>query len=221
LPPPLGQLTNRNVLSNNNTPTSTPTLLESRRKLFMSEKEKKEEQILKQRAELALKKGTAELDPRLEKEIEQEVLATLEAELTKLLQEDSDDNNLYLHSPMVRKVGNNNVVNNNNITNSGSKNTSNTGSNNKTPDRNNTNSSTGMNSDGSNNNTTTAGNSYPVVDIDDLFDINNLAISTDFEGFGGDTANSTSTKTNEDEEKRGNEFAAELLYIMKTSMQFS
>lgn len=58
--------------------------------VFMSEKEKKEELILRQRAELAIKKGTAELDPALEKQIAADVLGALEAELSKLLVEEME-----------------------------------------------------------------------------------------------------------------------------------
>ena len=61
--------------------------VESRRFMFMSEKEKREELILRQRAELAIKKGTAELPAEVEREIEQEVLSALEADLSKLLVE--------------------------------------------------------------------------------------------------------------------------------------
>ena len=62
----------------------------SRRMVFMSEKERKEELLLKQRAELAIKKGTAELNPVIEREIGLEVLEALEAELTKLLLADDE-----------------------------------------------------------------------------------------------------------------------------------
>lgn len=56
----------------------------------MTEKEKKEQLILKQRAELALKKGTAELPPEIERRIELDVLQMLESELCKLLGEDAE-----------------------------------------------------------------------------------------------------------------------------------
>jgi hypothetical protein len=64
--------------------------VETKRKVFMTEKEKKEQLILKQRAELALKKGTAELPPEIERRIELEVLQMLESELCKLLGDESE-----------------------------------------------------------------------------------------------------------------------------------
>ena len=64
--------------------------MEAKRKVFMTEKEKKEQLILKQRAELALKKGTAELPPEIERRIELDVLKMLESELSKLLGEHED-----------------------------------------------------------------------------------------------------------------------------------
>lgn len=64
--------------------------VEATRMVFMSEKEKKEELILRQRAELAIKKGTAELDPAYEKQIAADVLGALEAELSKLLVEEME-----------------------------------------------------------------------------------------------------------------------------------
>jgi hypothetical protein len=73
-------------------PAATDTsshMVENKRKVFMTEKEKKEQLILKQRAELALKKGTAELPAEVERRIELEVLASLQEELEKLLVDDT------------------------------------------------------------------------------------------------------------------------------------
>lgn len=67
---------------------ATAVSQETRRHAFLSDKEKKEELILKQRAELALKKGTAELDSSVEKTIAKEVMNQLEFELSKLIIED-------------------------------------------------------------------------------------------------------------------------------------
>lgn len=76
--------------------------VETRRMMFMTEKEKKEELILRQRAELAIKKGTAELDEDIEREIEKEVLASLESELTKLLVEEMEEK-VHANLPISRK----------------------------------------------------------------------------------------------------------------------
>ncbi len=78
----------------------------SRRMVFMSEKERKEELLLKQRAELAIKKGTAELNPVIEREIGLEVLEALEAELTKLLLADDErdiEGQIRSNLPISRK----------------------------------------------------------------------------------------------------------------------
>lgn len=58
---------------------------------FMTEKEKKEQLILKQRAELAVKRGVAELSTDIEGDIEQDVLGHLVVELSKLLLPDDLD----------------------------------------------------------------------------------------------------------------------------------
>jgi hypothetical protein len=74
--------------------------------VFMSEKERKEELLLKQRAELAIKKGTAELNPAIEREIGLEVLEALEAELTKLLLADDErdiEGQIRSNLPISRK----------------------------------------------------------------------------------------------------------------------
>lgn len=71
-------------------------LVENKRKVFMTEKEKKEQLILKQRAELAIKKGTAELPIEVERRIEIEILQVLEGELSKLMVDDE-------HSPETPK----------------------------------------------------------------------------------------------------------------------
>jgi len=55
---------------------------------FMMEKEKKEELMMKQRAELAIKKGTAELPSAVEKALERRILQQLEDEVASLLNED-------------------------------------------------------------------------------------------------------------------------------------
>jgi len=70
--------------TNSNT-TDGANELEAKRRIFLTEKEKKDEQIMKQRAELAAKKGTMVLDPAVEAKIGEFASYTLESELTKLL----------------------------------------------------------------------------------------------------------------------------------------
>ena len=79
------------VSKNGGTNANPAQLVENKRKVFMTEKEKKEQLILKQRAELAIKKGTAELPIEVERRIELEVLKSLESELTKLMVDENEE----------------------------------------------------------------------------------------------------------------------------------
>lgn len=66
--------------------TTAPKTLETvKRHAFMSEVEKKQELVLKQRAELAAKKNLAELGPEIVKRLGGDVLHDLQSELQKLL----------------------------------------------------------------------------------------------------------------------------------------
>lgn len=200
-------------------------MLESRRKLFMSEKEKKEEMILKQRAELAIKKGTAELETVVEKEIGNEVLATLDKELNKLLVEEVHETAVHLTLPIARK----NIGNPATPTNATKGTASSAGKQAATGSK----VSSGEKKKGGGSVTddgSVAGSvkedpagaptvPYPTVDIADLFDMENIDASADFDNFHKE--NAQKSKPNEEEEKKSNEFAAELLYIMRTSMSFA
>jgi hypothetical protein len=233
-PPSLAQANMGNSTSSAN--------IGSRRMMFMTEKEKKEELIMKQRAELAIKKGTAELDPEIEKMIGMEVLEALEAELTKLLllNDGNDgsmiDNNIRTNLPISRKsIQDNILVNNaqfmsmdlmdsqvgiehtesnynlqkfNNINNNNNNSNSNTNSSNKLANQ-----SFVIKSGDAN-----------AVNIEDLFDFENLENERDLhERFLGNDAVSSDTVENNDNgnPNASNEFAAELLYIMKTSIALS
>lgn len=66
--------------------------LEAKRRIFLTEKEKKDEQIMKQRSELAAKKGMMVLDPDVEAKLGEFAIYTLENELTKLLITDESEN---------------------------------------------------------------------------------------------------------------------------------
>jgi hypothetical protein len=188
----------RNESSNNN-----GSQIETRRMAFMTEKEKKEELILRQRAELAIKKGTAELDQEMEKQIGIEVLALLESELNKLLAEESEEN-IHATLPISRK---------NNSTSMDSR-----------PYNESKSESSGGNVNKLGRQTATVTKDKAVVanpgviNIDDLFD---LAIDTP--GYLPLLDDSTPTTEEVEGPSVGgsNEFAAELLYIMKTSISLS
>eukprot|EP01036_Dinobryon_divergens_P027146 gene27146-35870_t len=63
-----------------------------KRTVFMTEREKKDAMVLRQRAELHVKQGIYELAPAVEREIESEILNTLQLELSKLLEDEGDSN---------------------------------------------------------------------------------------------------------------------------------
>lgn len=77
--------------------TSTPSagaeqsIVGAKRQIFMTDAEKRMELVRRQRAELAAKKGTAELDPEVERRIGNATLAALEQELAKLLADEIDE----------------------------------------------------------------------------------------------------------------------------------
>lgn len=247
--------------------SNNASTMEARRMMFMTEKEKKAELILRQRAELAIKKGTAELDPKLEKSIASEVLTGLETELTKLLNEEIEEK-VHMNLPIARKQGmssaaavdellqspaattSNNkashAVHNNNaaggggsngkkgsiapdssnskkpsITASGNKNASNNkaaataaaaaGGNGKgnpgTPNRN-------------ENNTNTSHTSN-IVNLDDLFDLDNFSSNAALYAVDSEAGSANENGNNDEEQVASNEFAAELLYIMRLSMSLT
>lgn len=62
--------------------------VEAKRRLFMSEADKREDDLRRQRAELAAKKGIGHLDPSVERRIQQDSLNNLIEELLRLLVDD-------------------------------------------------------------------------------------------------------------------------------------
>lgn len=206
--------------------------LESRRLMFMTEKEKKAELILKQRAELAVKKGTAELEAKVEKTIAAEVLATLEQELNKLLREETEER-VHMNLPIARKG----IVEDKGNANGGNGNNAAAGGAAKgvvTPGKAN---ATGATTGGAESNSKSkkspgvpgsAGSSSKkkesilkvadsaIVNLEDLFDLDNF--STTMTSNNEDEAGSAH---DDDEQAGSNEFAAELLYIMRLSMSLS
>lgn len=176
--------------------------IETRRMMFMTEKEKKEELILRQRAELAIKKGTAELDEEIEREIEKEVLASLESELTKLLVEEMEEK-VHANLPISRKsnlAAEHNKIHSDNANKLDSKS--------KRPSV--------ITKDKKDANKQNA-----EINIEDLFDLEKLD-NPAYSPLGNDENQSN---VEEDELANGgggsNEFAAELLYIMRSSMSLS
>jgi hypothetical protein len=241
--------------------------MESRRLMFMTEKEKKAEQVLKQRAELAVKKGTAELDSKIEKSIASEVLATLEQELAKLLRVDllDSEESVHMNLPIAARK--------NLITTEGSSmnltagmtspnfNSNNSNSSNNTAQNNALSGNNKMNSAGATTNsnptkkspgppsvssssapkkkdsvlkmnvstssTGSAGNDSAIVNLEDLFDLDNFS-TTMTSTNNDDTNNNHATNNNiapgsnaDGDEGGSNEFAAELLYIMRLSMSLT
>ena len=229
--------------------TMTGNNIDSRRKAFMTEKEKKEELIMKQRAELAIKKGTAELDPAIEKAIALEVLEALEAELTKLLLVDGEDasqsiqldNRIRTNLPISRKSIQDNILVNHTQFGAGSIDLfelgNSTSSSNNHPNHQDT-TTTGSNTIANTiANTTAAKNTMMKqvgdinsVNLEDLFDLENVENSLAITGSsylnGGLEGSTSNNNNNNHSEENGsnngnNEFAAELLYIMKTSISLS
>lgn len=193
-------------------------LVENKRKVFMTEKEKKEQLILKQRAELAIKKGTAELPIEVERRIELEVLQMLESELEKLMVDDSGNENEYQqqkNSDSSKKLARSHagaVVSKSRSPggkSSGSQQGSSTSD--KTPRR------------LSHTKYREGGRTYDAtkMNIDDLFDVfmdsgTNHAVSAQFSDDGSDGGAEQA-----EEPATSNEFADELLYMMRTAMSLS
>eukprot|EP00601_Ochromonadales_sp_CCMP2298_P009776 CAMPEP_0173269114 /NCGR_PEP_ID=MMETSP1142-20121109/30703_1 /TAXON_ID=483371 /ORGANISM="non described non described, Strain CCMP2298" /LENGTH=873 /DNA_ID=CAMNT_0014205433 /DNA_START=275 /DNA_END=2895 /DNA_ORIENTATION=- len=186
--------------------------VEAKRKVFMTDKEKKEQLILKQRAELALKKGTAELPADIERRIELEVLQALEAELSKLLAEEQQDfcrsGKFFAAAEVSRSQfatqGRLNVVSSNSA--SAISTAAQTPMEKKASKR----LSVTRYSDGKNTYDSTQ------MNIDDLFDIflspdANQQLHAEYSDDGSDADANR-------EEIPDNEFAAELLYIMRTAV---
>jgi hypothetical protein len=71
----------------------------------MSEREKKDEMVLKQRAELQSKQNVLELNPAVEKQIESEIIIGLQYELSKLLVDELETTKKNI------KINQNNVTN--------------------------------------------------------------------------------------------------------------
>ncbi len=196
-----------------------------RRQMFMSEKEKKDELIQRQRAELAVKKGTAELDLALEKMIENEVLGALEAELAKLLADDSDD-----QQPTQKTVSSAAESSSANATTAPGSNPKGSPSKSAQQGSKTIASRSRLNPQHSSSSAAEQGGGakaedtpanaknkaqqkpQPAVNIDDLFDLD-----------AGDLAHSYQAPSTEqaDAPQGTNDFAAELLYIMKTSRQLT
>jgi hypothetical protein len=179
--------------------------VETKRKVFMTEKEKKEQLILKQRAELALKKGTAELPPEIERRIELDVLQLLEAELCKLLGDEDGAGQPESKKEKLAKSHAGAVVSKSH---SPGKQTS---VNNKDGDKDQRRISNTKYEKG--------GRTYDTakMNIDDLFDVfmdSNQQASAQFSDDGNDD-------TQQMDEPLTNEFADELLYIMRTAMALS
>jgi hypothetical protein len=198
-----------------------PNNIGNRRMMFMSEKERKEELIMKQRAELAIKKGTAELDPEIEKFIGMEILEALEAELTKLLLFNDDgsntlDSNIRTNLPISRKSIQDNILVNNAHNVSMDIYETQYGMGHNNGDNNSPNKSTNT-TPGKNNSIFIKNVSE--VEIEDLFNFENLENENNLLN---DSTDTIATNENEGDNASGNnEFAAELLYIMKTAISLS
>lgn len=182
----------------------------------MSEKEKKEELILRQRAELAIKKGTAELDPDMEQIISYEIVQALQSELAKLLIEENHQR-VHMNLPISRKVFNEDQYK---FEIGG--NTDGTPA--DTPDKKVSSKASGRSAnavkekgkgdDSANKRKKKEDeNGNTVVNIDDLFDLENMSAIGN-----GSTDDDNHSELQEDETAKGNEFAAELMYIMKLSV---
>jgi hypothetical protein len=177
--------------------------VETRRMMFMTEKEKKEELILRQRAELAIKKGTAELDEDIEREIEKEVLASLESELTKLLVEEMEEK-VHANLPISRKS---NLHSSDHTKSHEGQNKSDAKS--KRPSVIAKDSKKDLNKQSAE------------INIEDLFDLEKLD-NPAYSPLGNDENQSNIEEDDVANSGGGsNEFAAELLYIMRSSMSLS
>lgn len=187
-------------------------LVENKRKVFMTEKEKKEQLILKQRAELAIKKGTAELPIEVERRIELEVLQMLESELEKLMVDENE--HLQVENSKTKKLARSHagaVVSKSRSPGKANSSQGNSASD-KTPRR------------LSHTKYREGGRTYDAtkMNIDDLFEVfmdsgtNHHAVSAQFSDDGSDVGAEQA-----EEPIASNEFADELLYIMRTAMSLS
>lgn len=189
-------------------------LVENKRKVFMTEKEKKEQLILKQRAELAIKKGTAELPIEVERRIELEVLQMLESELEKLMVDENEHQQQQENNNKTKKLARSHAGAVVSKSRSPGKSSSSQGNNpsDKTPRR------------LSHTKYREGGRTYDAtkMNIDDLFEVfmdsgtSHHTISAQFSDDGSDLGAEQA-----EEPVASNEFADELLYIMRTAMSLS
>lgn len=209
------------ILPTTNSTTTTASAMESKRRVFMTEKEKKEQLILKQRAELALKKGTAELLPEMERKIELNVLNILESELTKLINDDNNNENIKINSKNKKIIHSHAgavVIKKSYINNKDDKNKQDESvDNGKTSTGNNN----GKQRRLSHTKYKKGEQTYDIdkMNIDDLFDVfmdTNQQASIQYSDDGNDQDNIDII-----DENISNEFAEELLYMMRTAMSLS
>jgi hypothetical protein len=213
---------------------NTGSNIGSRRMVFMTEKEKKEELIMKQRAELAIKKGTAELDLEIEKEIAMEVLEALESELTKLLSDNDDgsmiDSMIRTNLPISRKSIQDNILVNNiqyggsTLEMIGIDNDTSSKFSSSATDRKQSTSNSNSSSRGSILKQSSIGSNNSEVNIEDIFDFDKFDSWNNEGNDMNNNPNNHHTSTINEEAiniTTSNEFAAELLYIMKTSISLS
>lgn len=181
--------------------------METKRKVFMTEKEKKEQLILKQRAELAIKKGTAELPPEIERRIELEVLQMLESELCKLLGDETEGKSETKKDKLARSHAGA-VVSKSHLLGLQPENASNYGKDNQPQRR------------MSNTKYEKGGRTYDTskMNIDDLFDV---FMDTREQAFAQYSDDGGEQNAEQADEPLSNEFAEELLYIMRTAMSLS
>jgi hypothetical protein len=217
--------------------------IEDRRQMFMSETERKAELTRKQRAELAVKKGTAELHPQYEKQIEREVLGALETELSKLLVDEESEGSVQGGSQSQQQTGQSAAPHQHQShgahqTNGGAggkdrpKSPSKHGSKNIASRSRLANSDHHLDTSGSssatNSNAKKDGTSRtlplhqlavaaPAVNIDDLFDLDAATLTA------GETSGAGTSSEREESGavQTTNEFAAELLYIIQTSREMT
>lgn len=217
--------------NSNNQNGNDENTIGNRRKMFMSEKEKKEELIMKQRAELAIKKGTAQLDPAIEKAIAMGVLEALETELTKLLLVDGDgastiDNNIRTNLPISRKSIQDNILVNHTQFGTGSLDLFDMTNSGPASGSHNNGGNGGNNKNSNSNNFIRPVGDINAVNLEDLFHVDNFDNPHLMMPGGYNNMNeSMDTRGTDDRRDAGatgnNEFAAELLYIMKTSISLS
>lgn len=198
----------------------------------MTEKEKKEQLVLKQRAELRLKKGTAEIPAAVEKKIAIEVLSSLETELSKLLLTNDLANNVtYTDVNSGDSFDNNTVIDSLNGTSNDDNNSAVLTDNNHASAAEDVDAHSFVNTSSS----SSVVNKTPIIrevittipegkigysditqlNLDELFDLylnplSNVSV-VEANRYGLDTTDAVTPLVN-------NDFAAELIYIMRTSM---